>query len=139
MTESRLISPIRQDVAGKVIDGEAIIMNLTNGAYYSVAGVGAVVWQWIDEEQSITSILSRLSEAYPDAATAIPSELDAFVAHLLAEGLVQDGSSGYPSPVDSSAQLPTAWETPTLQKYTEMADLLALDPPMPSLGQPNNA
>lgn len=134
-----LVSPVRKDVAGKVIDGEAIIMNLTNGAYYSVAGVGAAIWQWIDEEQGMASILTRLTAAYPDSAAAIPSGLDDFVSRLLEEGLVQEGSSGYPSPADPSLQLSASWDTPTLQKYTEMADLLALDPPMPSLGQSGNA
>ncbi|MEO7361504.1 MAG: PqqD family protein [Gemmatimonadaceae bacterium] len=140
MTDSvKLVSPVRQDVAGKVIDGEAIIMNLTNGAYYSVDAVGAVVWQWIDEEQNVSTILERLHAAFPQSAGAISTEVQLFVDQLLDDGLVQEGSSGFPSPVDSDLKIPATYSTPALQKYTEMADLLALDPPMPSIGHRPNA
>lgn len=140
MTDSaKLVSPVRQDVAGKVIDGEAIIMNLTNGAYYSVDAVGAVVWQWIDEEQNLATIVERLLTTFPQAASVISTDVNEFVEQLLADGLVQEGSSGFPSPVDSALKMPTTYSTPALQKYTEMADLLALDPPMPSIGQRPNA
>lgn len=140
MTESsKLVAPVRQDVAGKVIDGEAIIMNLTNGAYYSVDAVGAVIWQWIDEEQPTAAIVERLTAAFPASTDVIARDVDAFVAQLLADGLVHHGSSGHPSPVDSSIRMPASYNTPVLNKYTEMADLLALDPPMPSVGQRPNA
>lgn len=140
MTESnKLVSPVRQDVAGKVIDGEAIIMNLTNGAYYSVDAVGAVIWQWIDEEQPTSTIIERLNAAFPNSSAAITRDVDAFITQLLNDGLVQHGSSGHPSPVDNSLTMPGTYQTPALNKYTEMADLLALDPPMPSVGQRPNA
>lgn len=140
MTDSaKLYAPVRQDVAGKVIDGEAIIMNLTNGAYYSVDAVGAVIWQWVDEEQSVATIIERLTAAFPQSAAAIKVDVNAFMSQLLADGLVHEGSSGFPSPVDNSHKMPAAYSAPALNKYTEMADLLALDPPMPSIGQRPNA
>ena len=128
-------SPMRQDVAASVIDGEAIIMNLTNGAYYSIDAVGAIVWQWLDEEQSTETILQRLAEQYPDAGAVLKRDLHALLGQLLDEGLVQEGNSGNAvAPTESS--LPATYAAPSLQKYTEMADLLALDPPMPTIAQP---
>ena len=132
---AKVFSPVRQDVAGKVIDGEAIIMNLTNGAYYSVDAIGAVVWQWVDEEQAVDTIVERLTAAFPSSAATIQPDVDALIAQLLADGLVSEGGSGFPSPVDPALQLPASYSAPQLNKYTEMADLLALDPPMPSIGQ----
>ncbi|MEO7997033.1 MAG: PqqD family protein [Gemmatimonadaceae bacterium] len=135
MTDAtKIFAPVRQDVAGKVIDGEAIIMNLTNGAYYSVDAVGAVVWQWIDEEQPIGTIVERLQTAFPASSDVIARDLDVLLSQMMSDGLVQEGSSGFPSPVDASLKIPATYTMPTLNKYTEMADLLALDPPMPSIG-----
>lgn len=131
----KLFTPVRQDVAGKVIDGEAIIMNLTNGAYYSVDAIGAVVWQWLDEEQPVSTIVERLLSAFPASASVIPGDVDTLIEQMLSDGLLQEGSSGFPSPVDTTLKMPGTYTTPSLQKYTEMADLLALDPPMPSIGQ----
>lgn len=131
-------SPMRQDVAASVIDGEAIIMNLTNGAYYSIDAVGAVIWQWFDEEQSSAIILERLRAQYPAAIASLEKDFQSLVKQLLDEALIQPQSSGNAvPPID--AKLPAVYAAPSLQKYTEMADLLALDPPMPTIAQPPSA
>jgi hypothetical protein len=130
-------SPARHDVAASVIDGEAIIMNLTNGAYYSMDGVGATVWQWIEEEQPLSVITERLATAYP-IPTTIASDLAGLFAQLRDEGIVNAGTTA--SAVEATTwTLPATYAPPSLKKYTEMADLLALDPPMPTIAQPPSA
>ena len=37
------MQPNKEEVAAKVMDGEAILINLSNGIYYSMDKVGAVV------------------------------------------------------------------------------------------------
>ena len=131
-------SPMRQDVAASVIDGEAIIMNLTNGAYYSIDSVGAIIWQWLDEEQTSAVMLQRLAAQYPNSNATIEADFRALMNQLMDEGLVQPQSSGNAVPAIDS-ELPSVYAAPSLHKYTEMADLLALDPPMPSIALPPSA
>jgi len=121
-------------VAAKVIDGEAIIMNLTNGAYYSTDGVGGLIWEGIELGQPGDVIVDRIALRYGADAALVRADFDRLVAELLVEGLIIE------TEVDSAPTAPaaggrsgTAYSAPILNKYTEMADLLALDPPMPAL------
>jgi len=45
--------PNTAEVAAKVIDGEAIIMNLSNGLYFSLAESGAELWELLECGYSI--------------------------------------------------------------------------------------
>lgn len=40
-------------VISETIDGEAIIINLDTGAYYSLRETGAAVWQLIDKARPV--------------------------------------------------------------------------------------
>lgn len=121
-------------VASKVIDGEAIIMNLTNGAYYSMAGVGALMWEGIEQAQAGDAIVERIAGRYGAERALVQADFDRLVAELLAEGLIVETEAevAAPAPAGGSAN-GTGYLAPALNKYTEMADLLALDPPMPAL------
>jgi len=50
------LTPNRANVAAKVIDGEAIILDITRGAYYSMDGAGAVIWAGLDTGHSLGAI-----------------------------------------------------------------------------------
>ena len=124
-------------VAAKVIDGEAIIMNLSNGAYYSMDGVGAAVWEAIERGGSREEIQREVSTRFTVDLEQAGVDVDRLLAELLAEGLILSSNDvrsaqpvGRPAP---SERRP--YGTPMLNKYTEMAELLALDPPMPRLNE----
>jgi coenzyme PQQ synthesis protein D (PqqD) len=130
-----VLKPDETAVAAKVIDGEAIIMNLTNGAYYSMDGVGAVVWEHIAEGRSLDAIHDSIARRFDVEGARLRADLDRLVAELLAEGLIiATGNGASANHATSVAVRGTAgYQPPSLNKYTEMADLLALDPPMPAL------
>lgn len=121
-------------VASKVIDGEAIIMKLTNGAYYSMDGVGAVIWEGIERALSRNGIVERVLGRYDVDRARAEADFDRLVMELLAEGvIVATEAKGDAAPPSDDAGKGKAYAAPSLNKYTEMADLLALDPPMPAL------
>lgn len=121
------------DVAAKVIDGEAIVMNLANGHYYSLDGVGATVWEMLDAGLAVTDIIAALSARYGLADVEVGTAVTALAADLMSEGLIRVRAEAAASPTDVVGG-PDAYDTPRLVKYTDMAELLALDPPMPGLG-----
>lgn len=130
----RLLQPNTATIAAKVIDGEAIIMNLGNGAYYSMSKVGATIWEMIERGSDLAGLEARVVARYVVDPAQAHEDLERLVAELLAEQLIVAGEEIAPAPANQEAAGPReAYEPPVLNKYTEMADLLALDPPMPVL------
>lgn len=124
------------DVAAKVIDGEAIIMNLSNGLYFSMDGVGATVWELLERGHSLKEVAETVGARYSVDPASVQPDVHGLVEDLLLEGLVEEGDGIEPGPVEPSAGEATGgYEPPVLNKYTDMADLLALDPPMPGLAE----
>lgn len=123
------------EVAAQVIDGEAIIMNITTGVYCSMDRVGAVVWSWIERGHTITEMSEGLTGLYEVSPEQARADLERLIDQLAQDGLVQSGPAAGPAlgrPVPAAAaRLPYA--APELNRYGDMADLLALDPPMPIL------
>jgi hypothetical protein len=114
------------------IDGETVILNLDSGNYYSVMDVGVDIWNYIEKGAPAGEILPLILQNYecsPDAE----KEVNSFIAQLEQEGLV--------IAVDDASLLPSDWKdqismrenkavfnAPVLNKYTDMQDLLLLDP-----------
>jgi len=131
------LMPDSMNVAARVIDGEADILDITRGAYYSMDGAGAVVWAAIEQGHSLRTIVRILEERYDGTSNQFEQQVEDLTDQLLREGLVvpAEGVGNpvvEPMPVSGAARQP--FIAPALNKYTDMADLLALDPPMPVLG-----
>ncbi|MEE8148203.1 MAG: PqqD family protein [Longimicrobiales bacterium] len=161
LTIHDVLEPAEPDVAAKVIDGEAIIMNLANGYYYSLEGVGAEAWEAIAAGMSLDRVIEHLVSRFDGATETVRVDVMRLAAELLAEGLVRravanngnravanngnravaDNGNGAWQAAAICADAPTrfvdAYEPPCLFKYTDMAELLALDPPLPGLGPKN--
>jgi len=120
-------------VVSEIIDGEVVIMNLTSGNYYSSDNVGAVIWGWIDGGKTLRDIERLLSLRYDAGAEDITAALIAFFDRLVEERLVREIAL-IPTPtVDNGHALSGAaggerFVAPELHIYTDMQDLLLLDP-----------
>lgn len=133
-TTSRL-RPNTGDVAAKVIDGEAIIMNLSNGLYFSMDEVGSALWQMVEAGYSLKEMSDALSDRFDVPADGAEADVLRIAEQLLEEGLVivsEDAEE--PTGSVDGGEAKGAYAPPTLTRYDDMADLLALDPPMPGLG-----
>lgn len=124
------------DVAAKVLDGEAIVMNLANGYYYSLTGTGAFVLERLAAGHSLAETADALTRRYAVSETAALADVVALATQLLDEGLVRSRGD---APVEAVAtpadRAEDAYESPELESFADMADLLALDPPMPGLAR----
>jgi hypothetical protein len=118
-------------VIGEVIEGEAIIVNLESGAYYSLQGTGALVWTLLGSGASLENINAVVTAQYTGDAGSIAQAVLSLVEELQREGLI---SAVETAPGDSFAAAPVLpverreFVAPVLAKYTDMADLLLLDP-----------
>ena len=116
-------------VTHETIDGESVIVNLGTGNYYSLQGTGAQIWALVEQNQSAEAMIACLKHCYPAAA----GEIDLCVPRLLGEMLEEQLIVA--EPMLGAAPLrpeilpsPGAFETPALQKFTDMQELLLLDP-----------
>jgi hypothetical protein len=106
----------KPDVVDESVDGEALIVHLGTGAYYSARGDGDIAWQLLSMGATAAEIASHTGS---DAAA-----IEAFAAQLLDEGLVRARTRD-PEPLTAAAAITAA---PVLEKYTDMQELLLLDP-----------
>jgi hypothetical protein len=126
-----------REIAAKVVDGEAILINLASGLYYSMDRTGAVAWSLLAAGSSVDGITAHLAARHGMSADSIRADIRRLVDELLSEGLVVVDPAGTPgtgSPLAApgdSADAP--YEAPRLVKFDDMADIFALDPPLPEL------
>ncbi len=135
LTSQNRLRPNGAEVAAKVLDGEAIMINLSNGMYYSMDKVGGLIWEAIEEGHDLEEIVSTVLSRYDVALEEAMADVRRLAEELIRENLVVV-SEQPPSPrttQDGPPQQRRAYETPRLNIYRDMGDLLALDPPMPYL------
>lgn len=126
----------RPETAAKVIDGEAILINLETGVYYSLEAAGAEIWALIERGLRLREVCRLTAARWGVAPAVVEADVDALAQALVTERLVEPAP-----PVDAVDPLPDAvgapalpYRSPVLRAYRDMADLLALDPPAPSIG-----
>ncbi len=125
------------DVAAKEIDGEILVMNVANGMYYSLEGVSAVAWRLLAAGHSLRHASAALAASFGvDEATTL-DDITGLAIHLVDEGLVtvSEAPASARTPVIPEAEEGMPYSAPRLTAYSDMADLLALDPPMPGLAE----
>jgi hypothetical protein len=100
-----------------------------------IAGqTGAVVWGWIEQGLNEQAILSQLKLSYRGDASTIAQGLAAFVDQLLEHELVVASAAGEASAepaAEAEAETQDAlppFRAPQLEVYSDMRDLLLLDP-----------
>jgi hypothetical protein len=124
-----------EEVIAKVMDGEAVIINLANGLYYSIDRAGAAMWEMIEEGHRLDDIAASITARYDVAAARAEDDVLRLAGELLREELVaMDGQGDGPRREAEPATQPRLpYEPPQLTAYRDMEELLALDPPTPGL------
>ena len=87
------------NVVSETIDGEVIIINLDNGAYYSLRMTGAEIWACIEESASAEKITTELCRRYGPDTVDIRQTTNDFLGELLSEQLVRGATDGERDPL----------------------------------------
>jgi hypothetical protein len=121
-------------VSHETIDGEVIMIHFDTGSYYSLDGAGAVLWGLIEAGATADEIVHGLVARFDGDHATIRVAVQALLADLAEEGLiVRDDAAAPAEAPELTGALPTngtrpAFVAPALQKYTDMQELLLLDP-----------
>jgi len=117
-------------VVAEIIDGEAVIMNLQSGHYYSAAGIACLLWECIVAGQTPPELAVSLSSRYAVNGANLSGDVEAFLEQLQTHELVvrrfEDTVDAVAALSEAASELPYA--QPRLDVFTEMEDLLLLDP-----------
>ncbi|VXD24269.1 PqqD family protein [Planktothrix paucivesiculata] len=121
-------------VVHESIDGEVVVVNLEQGDYFSLVKVGADIWDGLIRGLSRGDIVSEIIQHYEGEHTVIENAVNNFIEQLQQEELIvvntKDAVESQNN--DKTQTIPNEeklnFELPSLQKYTDMEELLALDP-----------
>jgi hypothetical protein len=120
-------------VSHETIDGEAVIINLDSGNYYSLTEAGSTIWGLIVARQSVDGICQCICDTYEGERSEIENGVQELLTQLQQENLVVSTES-IESPTLAAADVAisridrTRFQQPVLQKFTDMQELLLLDP-----------
>jgi hypothetical protein len=110
---------------------ETVIMDLATGNYYSAQGAAAAIWTMVEQGSPEITILRRMKAEFAGDQDEIARETAKFLDQLVAEALVDIGStdaSDGPAGAPLNGAPPKPFSAPLLQKYTDMEEMLLLDP-----------
>jgi len=116
-------------VSGEIIDGEAIVLHLRKGTYFSMEGSAALIWAGVEQRMTTASIAEALAGRFGiDAAEAL-RESRRLVNELLAVDLIRPASAqAGNAPIGEMIPVTIAYAPPVLETFSDMQDLLLLDP-----------
>lgn len=110
----------------ELLGDEIIVANLDSGAYYSLHNSAITIWQQLVAGWRFERIVKAFSDRYALDVASLKNALEAFIAFLCDENLFVASSETQES--DSELFWAADYKAPVFEKYTDMKDLLLLDP-----------
>ena len=88
------IYELNEDVAYRVIDGEAMVLNLNDGEYYSLNRAGTEILQSIENRKNLDCILDTLKKKYGKHDENMEKDLTTLIKELLMNKLIRKANRG---------------------------------------------
>lgn len=123
------------NVVHETIEGETILLNLGTGNYYSIEWPGTMVWDLLAETGDAEGIRQAFLKANNQKESEVESAYTQFINTLIEEELVIAIENGEASTLsidketeEEFSKAASKLEKLTLNKYSDMQDMLLLDP-----------
>jgi hypothetical protein len=88
LSEQSVVVAAQEQVSCE-LEGEAAILNLSNGVYYGLDLIGAQVWALLQQPRRVEEIRDAVLEEYEVEPECCQRDLLALLERLLAEGLIE--------------------------------------------------
>ena len=123
-------------VVHEAFDDEIVIVNLDTGNYYSLEGIGAEIWRDIERGADYQAIAESLAQRYDGGLPEIDAAVDQLFAELHGEQIVTlvdappEARNGVSTAFGGaySSEDKKRFSVPVLNRFTDMQELLLLDP-----------
>lgn len=139
MADNKKIQHLRvnePNVVHETIEGETILLNLGTGNYYSIEWPGTLVWDLLAEtgdKEGIREVFLKATNS--EKESKVDNAYSQFIETLLEEKLVITGENEGASTLSIDketkhkfSKAASKLEKLTLNKYSDMQDMLLLDP-----------
>ena len=115
------------------IDGEVIIINFDTGVYYSLNAVCKEVWSSIEKNSAFAEIVNEIGNKYLGNIEDFEQAVSQLLIDLEKEELIISDKSESDSSLQISREPESGkekmkFEKPVFRKYTDMKEMLLLDP-----------
>ena len=131
MAQSHQYQVNDKQVVHEAFNDEILVINLDKGNYFSLRGSGAEIWPMILGGATSAAITDALCAAYAADRARVAPEVEQFLRSLVDHELLVpvsaaiDAVAGLGLPVNGTR---SAYAPPLLEVFTDMQDLLLLDP-----------
>ncbi len=136
MSSNKLFRINIPTVSHETIDGETVIINLETGHYYSMHGVGADIWSFIEGAYTVNDIIKAIQNRYDGPHVDIENSINKLISEMEQEGLIVPNLENFAKSSEvantqaehEQGEERPIYKAPILNKYSDMQDLLLLDP-----------
>jgi hypothetical protein len=108
-----------------------VLVNLENGSYYTLDRVGLDIWDQLVAGADRDGVSKAMAVSDESRRDEIEKAVNTFIDTLAAERLIVAAPDGEPPaglPAPASRGNGRSFTAPVLQRYTDMQELLLLDP-----------
>lgn len=130
MAKGRYFKVNSPPVVLETVDEETIIVNLDSGSYYDLNHSGGHVLHTLAAGADVESAADQLATRYSVARDDVAGPVGKLAAELVSEGILlamKEPGNAAPSAANGDAPA-RKYEEPALTKFTDMQELLLLDP-----------
>lgn len=117
---------------------EILIIDTLTGSYFSLEETGSQIWQLIDQKHDKNEIVQYLSQGREADISQIAKDVKVFLKDLVDNNLIILGEKPEQALEDHQELPKTPYVKPKLNKFTDLQDLLLVDP-IHDISWPNRA
>jgi hypothetical protein len=120
----------RPAIIDETIDNEVVVVDLYRGSYFSIRGAGVDIWRLLSEPTTRDAVVTGMATRFGRPEADISATVQRFVSELDGHGLLKpsDEIAANALAVDPPGGDVPIFQAPSLEKFTDMEDLLLLDP-----------
>lgn len=118
-------------IVDDLVDGEVLLIDMVTGAYFSALDASALAWLLLKAGATAEEVVAELVGRYTIDPAGARQDVDAYIAALTASELLTERTADFGPEADVLAGVelpPHSYATLEIEKFTEIADLILLDP-----------
>jgi len=118
-------------VISEVIDGETIVLDFESGHYFSFNPSASEIWLSLSAGLPVAGAVEHVARRFAVDPASIRAQVEGFVRSLEEEHLIRraaNGSAAAPAARTRDGEPVAAFSPPAFEKFTDMEELLLLDP-----------
>ena len=115
------------NVVSNNFDGEIIIADYDNGAYYSLVETAAEIWLGLQAGQSLEEIGDAFAALYPSEGDEVSRQVNKFVDELVGHWIIKELKAP-PEKAEWSPERHPSFMLPLVERHDDLKELLVLDP-----------